>query len=477
MGGLFGALNSSLSAMEALQNALDVAQNNVSNASTPGYASQTATFNAQPFDPPGGLDGGVNAGPTESTDSHFADQAVQTQYSLLGNYTSQSTALSSIQSLFDVTGQTGVLGALNNLFTSFSQWATTPDSAADQQNVISQAQALAEQFQSAAASLTQTTNQLDTQISGAVGQINALAQQIATDNAAIAPGNPPNPNAQANLESSLESLSQIANITVTYNSNGTANVLLGGQAALVLGLQSYSISANFSNAGTGGNPNAVPNAQILDASGNDITADITQGSLGGALNVRNTVLPSLQGNSTQQGALNILAQQVADRVNAILTGAQTPSGAAGTALFTYNAASPVDVAATLEVNPAITASALAPADPGPPAVGNGAALELANLGSSTAAADMVDGQTILGYAGSIATAVGQQASDAQTNQTLYTQTLAQAQSVQTQISGVSLDAEAALIMQYQQGYDAAGKMVSVIDSLASTLINMVPSTT
>ena len=47
MGGLFGALNGSLSALEAFQNALEVAQNNVSNASTPGYASQNATFEAQ----------------------------------------------------------------------------------------------------------------------------------------------------------------------------------------------------------------------------------------------------------------------------------------------------------------------------------------------------------------------------------------------------------------------------------------------
>jgi len=30
-------------------------------------------------------------------------------------------------------------------------------------------------------------------------------------------------------------------------------------------------------------------------------------------------------------------------------------------------------------------------------------------------------------------------------------------------------------MQLQQGYDAAGKMVSVIAELANTLINMVPS--
>jgi len=477
MGGLFGALANSLSAIEAFQNALDVTQNNVSNASTPGYASQIATFEAQSFDPQGGLDGCVNSGPTQSTDNHYADQAVRTSYSLQGNAEAQSNALSSIQGLFDVTGQTGVIGALNNLFQSFSAWATTPDSAANQQNVLSQAQSLAEQFQSASASLAQTTTQLNSQISGTVQQINSLSAQIAADNAAIAPGNPPDPGAQANLEASLESLSQLADVTVNYNSDGTANVLLGGQTALVLGQQQYSISANFNNAGTGGNANAVPDAQILDSSGQDITGQISQGSLGGLLNVRNVTLPSLQGDGTQQGALNILAQQVADRVNTILSSAQTTGGQPGTALFTYSASSPVDIAATLSVNPAITGADLAPADPGPPAVGNGAALELSNLGNSTASADQINGQTILSYTSSIATAVGEQASQASTNQNLYTQQLAQAQSVQTQLSGVSLNAEAVQLTELQQGYDAAGKIVSVIDSLASTLINMVPSST
>jgi flagellar hook-associated protein 1 len=473
MGTLFGALNNSLSALEAFQNAMDVAQNNVSNASTPGYASQTATFVADPLNLTGGLDGGVASGPTQSTDSRYADQAVQTQMSLLGSFTAQSTALSSIQSLFDVTGQTGVIGALNNLFQSFSAWATTPDSSSTEQNVLSQASALAQELQSAAASLSQTTGQVNQQIGSAVQQINTLAGQIANDNAALSQSSPPDPGIQANLESSLESLSQLANTTVTYAANGAATVLLGGQTPLVIGNQQYSIQANFSGAGSGGNPNAVPDAQILDSNGTDITSQISQGTLGGLLNVRNTVLPSLQGNSQQQGALNILAQQVADRVNQILTAGTTPGGAPGTALFTYSSASPVDVAATLALNPAITASGLAAADA---SGGNGAALQLSNLGDSTASGDEINGQTIVQYAASVATQIGQQASNAQTGQTLQTQLVSQAQAMQTQISGVNLNAEAALIMQLQQGYDAAGKVVTVISSLATTLINMIPAT-
>src|SRR5580698_4058633 len=98
MGTLFGALNSSLSAMEALQNALEVTQNNVSNATTPGYASQTATFVADPLNISGGRVGGVHSGPTQSSDNRYADQAVQSQNSLEGGFSAQSTALAPLQS-------------------------------------------------------------------------------------------------------------------------------------------------------------------------------------------------------------------------------------------------------------------------------------------------------------------------------------------------------------------------------------------
>ena len=276
------------------------------------------------------------------------------------------------------------------------------------------------------------------------------------------------------MHASIQSLSQLANISVTYAPDGTATVLLGGQTALVIGTQQDSIGTNFSGTTGATYPGGVPNVQILDANGDDITSQISQGSLGGLLNVRNNVLPSLQGNGDQLGALNQLAQQVADRVNGILTSATTPSGAPGSPLFAYDTTSPTDVASTLTLDPGITASTLAPANA---TSSNGAALTLANLGQSTAAGDEISGQTILQFLSSMATQVGQQAADAQTGQNVAAQSLAQAQAVQTQISGVSLDAEAINVMELQKGYQAAGQMVSVINSLADALLNMIPATT
>jgi len=476
MGGLLGSLNSSLQALQAFETALNVSQNNVSNSSTPGYSRQTVQLEAQPFDPSQGQDGGVQAGAVQSTDNSYADQAVRDQLSEQGNYNAQSSALGSIQSLFDVSGQTGVIGALNNLFTSFSAWSATPTSTAAQQQVLTSAQELAQSFQSTSASLSQTTTDLNQQITSTVQQINSLASQIQQDNVQIQQSSTPNAGLQANLQATLQNLSQLADTTVTFASNGTATVLLGGQTALVIGSTQYAIQASFVDPTPGPNANAVNDAHILNSNGQDITSQVSQGSLAGLLTVRNTVLPSLQGDGTQTGSLNQLAQSVADSVNQILTAAQTPSGGPGIPLFTYNSTSPVDVAQTLAVNPNITIGTLAPSDPGPPVVSNGAALALSNLGESTNPTYQINGQSIVQFAAAAAAQVGQQASDAQNGDNLHTTLLTQAQAIQTQISGVSLDQEAIQVMELQKGYEAAGKMVTVIDSLTSTLINMVSGT-
>jgi flagellar hook-associated protein 1 FlgK len=480
MGSLFGTLNSSLDAIEAFQTALNVSQNNVSNASTPGYARQVVNLEALPFDISSGAIGGVEVGSTQSTQDEYVNQAVNNQVSQQGNFSAQYSALSSIQGLFDVSGQSGIVGALNNLFQSFSAWSANPGTTSAQQGVLTAAQELAQGFQSTAASLSQTTEQLNQQISSTVQQINQLGSQIQAENVAIIQNPDPsggvNAGLDAQLHASIQSLSQLANVSVSYAPNGTATVLLGGQAPLVIGDQVDAIQTNFSGTGGGTYPGGIPNVQILDASGNDVTGQLSQGTLGGLLNVRNVVLPGLQGNTGQVGALNQLAQQVADRVNQTLASATTPAGLAGGPLFDYDATSPTDVASTLTVDPNITPSTLAPATVGPPPTSNGAALTLANLGQSTAPGDEINGQTMLQFLGSMAAQVGQQASDAQTGQNLAAQSLAQAQAVQTQISGVSLDSEAINVMELQKGYQAAGQMVSVINSLAETLLNMIPQT-
>src|ERR1700733_13168521 len=147
MGNILASLGSSASALNVIQQALGVIQNNVDNSSTPGYASQQLNITAQPIDVATGAAGGIAAqGLIDSRDS-YADTEVQRQLQTLGLYTAQAQSTSTIQSFFDVSGSGGVSAALSNLSTAFSAWSASPASATAQQTVISDASAFASSIQ------------------------------------------------------------------------------------------------------------------------------------------------------------------------------------------------------------------------------------------------------------------------------------------------------------------------------------------
>jgi len=277
----------------------------------------------------------------------------------------------------------------------------------------------------------------------------------------------------AHLHDTLEQLSSLAGITARFEDDGSVTLLLGGQTPLVIGQHQYSISAANFDTGVPVNPNARPTAHILDANGQDVTANVSSGTLAGLLTVRDSVLPGLQGDSQQAGAINLIAKKVADRVNQLLASGLTPGGQPGPALFNYNGSSAVMTARSLSINPSITSDTLAALDPGPPQVANGIALALSGLGQSKAGTDTINGQSIQDFLNGQTQILGQQSATASANQNVAQQAVAQAQALRAQVSGVSLDEEAIRVMELQRGYQSMSKMISVINGLADTLMQMV----
>src|SRR5215468_7090209 len=116
MSDLFATLNSAAGALIAFQQSIDVTQNNVTNANTPGYAKQVPVLDSLPFDLRAGLPGGVQAGAPQDTRSEFAEASVRQQTSLLGTYQQVQTSLEPVQLAFDATGKSGISLALNDLY-------------------------------------------------------------------------------------------------------------------------------------------------------------------------------------------------------------------------------------------------------------------------------------------------------------------------------------------------------------------------
>jgi flagellar hook-associated protein 1 len=193
------------------------------------------------------------------------------------------------------------------------------------------------------------------------------------------------------------------------------------------------------------------------------------------LDTRNRVIASMIGDGQQAGTLNVFAKTLADTVNNLLesgTVSTQAGAAAGTALFTYNNADATLAATSLAVNPAITPAQLAPVDAA--GNGNGNANALASLGSPNTLNGLIGGKNLVAYFAGIASAAGQENQTAQSNETSQQQVVAQVTSTRDQISHVSLDGQAAQILQLQRGYQAVSRVLSIINTLADSILNLVP---
>jgi flagellar hook-associated protein 1 FlgK len=455
MGSITAALTGAANSLGVLSDTFEVIENNIANANTPGYAAQNVNLQPQPFDPQVGISGGVASGPLISTRSEFLEQAVRNQQQFLGSAQQQAGDLGQIQSLFSLTATTGVAPSLSALFNSFSQLSVSPNDLNNRQAVITAATGLANNIQQTASGIEQVSANVATQTTSVVGQINQIAAQIASINQQYAndPSSQQDAGLDAQMHAALENLSQLANFTLIKNNNGINTVALGGQTMLVIGDQANAISTGDLSSQT----------TILDAQGNDITSEITQGQLGALIQENNTTIPGyLTG-------LNSFAQSIADTVNTQLAQGVDQNGDAGVPLFSYDASA--DAASTIAVNSTLTPDQIAAASAGSPG-GNGNALSLAQLATTPGASGYTFTQTY----GNLAAQIGTDLQNATANQTLAQNQLSQAETERTAVSGVDLNAEATQLMQYQQAYQAAGKLVTVLEQLSQSVIDMVQVT-
>jgi flagellar hook-associated protein 1 FlgK len=191
--------------------------------------------------------------------------------------------------------------------------------------------------------------------------------------------------------------------------------------------------------------------------------------------LRNQILPTYIGDASQPGDLNVMAKQLADRVNQLLTSGNIsdgPPAVPGIPLFTYDAANATNTAASLSVDPTVTPDQLAAISPGPPEVSNGVPLALSALANPIQDADKVNGVSYSQFYGQLAGRVGSALNDATNSQEVQQSLLSQAKNLRQQYQGVSLDEEAATLMQFQRAYQATSKFLTVIDQLTDSAINM-----
>ena len=470
MSGFGVAFNSAAHALSSVQQALTTVQNNIVNASTPGFATQRVNFSASGFELSQGLTGGLEVN-MSSTRDLYLEKSVRTEMSALGSEAQKNTLLTSLQSVFSASGDSGIPGALATFAGSFAALSAAPNDLAARSNVIEAATQVARVFNQSAAQIAQVAADTAQQVKSTITSINELTKHIASLNAEMQRGAQRDAGVTANLNSSLDSLSELVDISVINNSDGSASVLLGGQSPLVLGSTAYSLFSQSTLAtATAPFPGGDAGIELLDQTGADITGQATSGALGALIGIRNKTIPYYSGSQTHPGELNNLAKSFASRVNAILADAQTTAGIDPTSLFVYNSSDDTKAAATLAVSnitPAGVASANALSS-------NGAATELASIDNASNPADLIDGLSYGGYYGQIAGRAGRDAAEAADDLATQQDLTTQAQNQRAQASGVSLNDQAAQLLALQQAYQATARIISILNNISQTAVNLIP---
>jgi len=446
--------------MLADQAALDTTSNNIANANTPGYSRQTVNFEETPPVEYGGqlFGTGVEIGQITSQRNNVLqmslDQATQQQ----SKYDSYLTSMQQVQTLFNETSGTGLQSSITAFFNSLQQLSTDPSNTSLRQAVLAAAQNMAQDFNSTSSSLTSLQQNVDQSVPQAVSQINSLTSQIAQLNSEVSAAESTGQNAGSLVDQRNQLISQVSGlIDVSQVDAGNGNVTLTttSGAALVVGNKSFQLTTQA---------NPTTGFQDVYSMGKDITSTINGGSLGGALQVRDSTIPSIL------SSLDSLATSLENSFNSVNKAGTDLNGNPGGNFFVPPPAGGAGAAATMSValtDPSQIAASL-----------DGSAGDNANVSAMLALQNqgIVNGQTPINAYSNLVFQVGNDVASAQSEEQGVTATVQQLQNQIGSISGVSINEEAANLVQYQQAYQAAAQVASVISNLTSTAINMVSTT-
>jgi flagellar hook-associated protein 1 FlgK len=461
VGTLSASLHTAVEAMLTDQAALGVTSNNIANANTPGYSRQTVELaEAAPTQYGNLLIGnGVQVQGIVSQQSSLLQTQLDQETQQQSKYNSYLGTMQQVQTLFNETSGTGLQSSITGFFNSVQQLSTDPSNTSLRAGVLTAAQNMAQAFNGSSSSLISLQRNVDLSVAQSVGQINTLTSQIAQLNGEISTANQVGQNAGSFVDQRdqlVNQLSGLIDVSEIPAGNGSLTLTTTGGTSLVVGTQNFQLSTQ---------PDPTTGFQQVYSQGSNITSTITGGSLGGAIQARDTTIPSIL------SSLDSIASNLENSVNAVNQAGTDLNGAAGGNFFVPPPAGGVGAASQMQV--AIT-------DPDKIAASlDGSTGDNSNLTAMLNVQNqaIVNGQTPLNAYSSLVFNIGNDVSTAQSEVSGSQAMIQQIQNQIGSISGVSINEEAANLVQFQQAYQAAAQVAAVINSLTATAINLGNSST
>lgn len=454
----FSGLSIALSALRAQQYAMDTTGHNIANANTEGYRRQEPVFVANhpltgSFTTTGvgsQIGTGVEVATIRRTQTDFMDTQIRMENQWLGMWSSRSEALQQIEPLLSEPGDSGLSAALDRFWNSWQDLAASPESLPARIAVVESGVALSDRIRNLHYDLYKVQEDADRAIAGKSNEINWLAQEIASLNAQTikAENGQYQPNDLMDRRDLLvEQLARITRIEV-HGSGGSNMIISVGGRVLVQG--NYAAKTSVGVGPTGW-------SQIVWSEDNS-PLPVNGGELKGLTDVRDTLAAGYM------ASLDTITQAIVARVNAIhVTGFDMNGNPAGDFFTAGTGASNVTVNSALLAAPSGVAASGAAGEPGNNSV--------ANAMAGVRGEALVGGQTARTAYTALVTQIGSHARESAMRTSLHEVSLKQRKMQRESIAGVSIDEEMANMMKFQQAYNAAARIFTVMNEMLDTIIN------
>ncbi|MBX5436704.1 MAG: flagellar hook-associated protein FlgK [Alicyclobacillaceae bacterium] len=494
----FLALQIGLSGLESALMGAETAGHNIANANTPGYAREVVDNETQASlviytDHETYLGQGVNARGQRRIDDTSLDQQFWDNNTQQAYWQSRSTELSQVAQIFNEPSGTTLRQSIEGFFNAWSQLAQTPADMGARAAAYEASMQVADAFRTTASELQQDYARYQAEEATAASQFNSLLSNLAAVNQQLirlalqsASGsggsgatNPSPPNDVLDQRDALlDQLSQYAKLSVTYHDDGSVDVGVYINANVTAFNNTAPIPVSMVTGGqvTGSVDGAIP-ANPSNKLNNTVSVqDLLDGS--GQLKSLYDMAQYIQ-NAGASGVLdqvNALAQEFMEAVNnQFLQGYDLNGNMPATGLFDGTSAS--DIAVDPTYNPGaldLLAAAGPPSGGGPDQTDGTNAQAIANLMTNYDAvgAGLLGSGSVVTYNG-IVTQLGTDGQAANEKNQTFKALTTQVTTLRESVRGVNINEEMANLIQYQQTYQAASRLIAVFNEMLNSLMAIV----
>lgn len=441
-------INVARRALTAHQSAIDTIAKNIANVNTDGYKRRRIDLPA--LNSNGLRDAGFTQDNMARIRQRFIENQLYYENQNLSKYEMDRMIMTQIENIFGEPNDSGLINVMSEFWNSWNDLANDPESQYARTIVHDKGVVLANTFNRIHSDLINLNQQICNDIREKVTQVNQIINQIKSINQQISANYSDDLMDQRDLL--VTELTNLMNIDTRESANGEITVSINGQI-IVSNDYVNELAVNTSS------ENGISITNIYLSEGMR-PININSGEVGSLIEINNRQIPDYVDK------LDTLARSITDQVNTIHYKGYNLDGTTGKNFFSDNISDARDFKVSDDVynDPSIIASAESSDNPGDGSI----AQDIFDIQFY----QFVQGSTVFDFHNST---VGQIGSKVQESEFLSRSAEMMVQNLQNQrdsVSGVSLDEEITNLIKHEQAYQAAARMVSTVDEMMRTVLDM-----